>query len=290
MKRHSYQYATLRYVHDIASQEFFTVGVAVFSKEQQALEFHFRKTLGLAAEVLGSNAVKNFRALMRSIDARGQQLKSAFESNLLSAAQKASLDTYLLEFFSKDDSALQWSEIKSGLTTDTSVTSERLYERYCGKYDRAKPKDRVTDKEAWQTLHKQLVARRLDSFFSEKKIQGPVDEVKFPFAWKNGLWHCIEPLSFDLSDGDSIRDKAHRHVGEISAIRDATEDFAVYFVATPPSAPELANAFEKAVNLLKSAPHKKIKVVNAGNEGVLLDDFAQKIQQHLQSNSSATLQ
>jgi len=280
MKRNSYTYATLRYVHDLATQEFFTVGVAVLSPEEDFLAFHFRRSLGLAGEIFNGTTLRNFRALMRTIESRSKQIQAAFEANVLATGMPASLGDHLLEFFPEDDSALQWSEIRSGLTSDVRATATRLFARYCGKYDRAKSRDRVTDRDAWQTFHRELVDRRLDPFFSEKRIQGKVDDVKFPFAWKNGIWHCIEPISFDLADGDSIRDKAHRHVGEISAIRDANEAFAVYFVATPPGTPGLDDAFNKAVKLLEGAPHEGINVICAGNEGDLLDDFAKRIQTH----------
>ncbi|NYT38903.1 DUF3037 domain-containing protein [Allopusillimonas soli] len=282
MKREKYFYATLRYMYDTATQEFFTAGVVLYCPATHFLKFQFRRSLGLAGEILDSNTLANFRALMRVVNKRAEQVSSAFDSYVLGLKPSA-LDEYLNEFFPKDDSALQWSSVAAGLSRNLEATFINLYERYCGKYDRKRPANRVTDRDAWQSFHKNLVDRHLDRYFAPKLIQGQIDEVQFPFAWKNGVWHCIETVSFDLADGDAIRNKAHKHVGEITAIRDSAEEFALYYVATPPSSPNLAEAFHKAINLLKAAPHKKIDVMSAGTEIALLDSFADRIREHRSS-------
>jgi len=277
MKRHSYTYSTLRYIHDIATQEFFTVGVAVFSNEQRVLKFRFRRNPGLAGEVLNSATLKNFRALMRTVLSRSKDISRAFDGNLLPQNKHSTLEEYLLDFFPKDDSALQWSETRHGLSSDVSAIADHLFIRYCSKYDRVKTNGGITDKDALSRFHNKLTARRMDTYFSEKSIQGKNDEVKFHFAWKNGIWHCIEPVSFDLSDEEAIRDKAHKRVGAIVGVRDTSEAFAVYYVLTPPANPNLTEAFTKASGILANAPISEIEVYQEGNEASLLDKLKNQI-------------
>lgn len=279
MKREKYFYALLRYVHDIAVQEFFSVGVAVYAPTSGYLKFEFRQNAGLAGDILDTNSISDFRALMRMVTRRGEQILNEFNSSLLSQGPQK-LDDILLKFFPVDDSALQWSPVTGGLTRDVENTAHTLFERYCGKYDRKKSVTRIRDHDAWRHFNHQLTIRQLERYFSAKDIHGDVDVITFPFAWKNGRWHCFEPVSFDLADKDSIRDKAYKLVGEVASIRKAQEKFALYYIATPPKEPALSAAFEKALLLLRNAPHDQVVVTKAGDEGPLLDDFSRKIQQH----------
>lgn len=281
MNRRRYIYSTLRYVHDIASQEFFVVGVAVYDPETGESEFRFRKSLGLAGELFDSRQLSNFRAVMRSIDSRSKLIKESHQSILRSAVGEcAKFDDVLLDFFPKDDSALRWSPQQSGLASDLPSTADRLYQRYCAKYDRTKHKVRTSDKDALTALSKKLTARRLGKYFSEKAIKGRNDEVKFPLAWKNGIWHCIEPVSFDLSDAEAIRDKAHKRVGEMVGIRDSNEAFAVYYVLTPPEEGDLDGAFDRAKGILSNAPLETVEVFEQEDADALLQRFAEQIARH----------
>jgi len=284
MNRYRYSYSVLHYVHDIATREFFAVGVAVHSQEAGVLAFRLRKNLGLAGSIFDEEQVKSFRTLMRFVDVRAQHIVQTFESNVfagnLGGSMSTGLSDYLLTLFPKDDSALQWTQIQTGLARDVSVVADRLYERYCAKYDRPRGQHKKTDQDAWSAFHKKLKDRRMDGYFSEKAIQGKNDEVKFPLAWKNGIWHCIEPVSFDLADAGAIREKAHKRAGEIVGVSDVAKEFAVYYVLTPPSDRDLQDAFDKAVGILQQAPASRTEVFTEGKETDLLDKLNTQITQH----------
>jgi len=52
---------------------------------------------------------------------------------------------------------------------------------------------------------------KVASILEKKTIATSKDEVEFEHAWKNGNWHCYQPLSFDLATVDSIQEKAAPH-------------------------------------------------------------------------------
>jgi hypothetical protein len=103
----------------------------------------------------------------------------------------------------------------------------------------------------WRHFSRELENHQLSNFFVEKTISGRDDDVQFKSAWKNGIWHCVEPLSFDLTAADSIRDKAHRFLGQMTSVADAPEKFKLYLVLATPSEPALKPVFEQAVQILK---------------------------------------
>lgn len=285
MKRYPYFYTTLRYVHDIATQEFFVVGVVVYSPSQRFIRFHLRRTLGKAGEIIGGEQLGDFRSIMRMMESRCNQATDEMDATLLLGGDGARLEDVISRLIQTDDSALQWAPVRNGLSTDLDQTAKRLFARYCEKYDRPNQHKRITDRDAWKKVESKLKDRRVDAYFTEKKIQGKVDDVSFPFAWKNGLWHCIEPVSFDYADSDAIKNKAHRHIGKITTIRDAAEDFKVYYLATPPSNMNLRGSFEKAIALLKTAPHKKLEVLSTEAEQDRFLDAISKQISHAQPNA-----
>jgi hypothetical protein len=90
-----------------------------------------------------------------------------------------------------------------------------------------------------------------------KKIVVQDDEVDFEYAWKNEQWHCLEPLSFDLTAAESIREKAHRWLGQIMSVKDAEDRFKVYLLLGEPQTERLKPAFEKALSILGKMPVEK---------------------------------
>jgi len=278
MTRSPYTYSLLRYYHDITSGEFVCVGVAVYCPVQQAVRFKIRPTLGRFGDILDDDRAANFRAMLKYIQARSKAVANE-SCGLDLKAQHSSLDDALREIFPRDDSALQWSEIKAGLSADLNQTVNRLYERYCAKYDRKQQFAGKSDNDAWRSFRTKLADRNMLDFFDEKKIEGKSDEVKFPFAWKNGVWHCIEPISLDLAKADQLRAKVHKCAGEIVGIRDAMEEFAVYFIVSRPQRPALDEAFQKALGILKNIPHH-VEVYEEGSEAPLLDRLTDQISQH----------
>jgi hypothetical protein len=75
-----------------------------------------------------------------------------------------------------------------------------------------------------------LAELKLADRLQPKTIASPFDRVEFDHAWKNGKWHCFQPLSFDLANEETIREKARRWAGQMLALKEATEPFKLYFL------------------------------------------------------------
>ncbi len=77
--------------------------------------------------------------------------------------------------------------------------------------------------------------------------------MEFARAYKNEQWHCIEALSLDLALAESIKDKAHRWLGQIASVQNA-ERFHVHFLVGAPQTPELRESYENALKILAKVP------------------------------------
>jgi Protein of unknown function (DUF3037) len=254
MKTYAYTYIVLRYVHDTTTREFVNVGVALYSPGARYASALCRTTYTRLARVFPGFNGEHFRSLMRYVQARFEELGERLSSAIPEREPKTILDFARL-VLPPDDSSLQWSEIGSGSTDNPSQALERLFDRMVMRYEDKQGRQRRTEEDVWRHFKRNLEARHLLRYFKPKTIEVQDDELKFEYAWKNGVWHCLEPLSFDLATADSIRDKAHRWLGQITSVaKGSRETLRLYFLVGSPQEEMLQDAFANALSILKKIP------------------------------------
>ncbi len=159
--------------------------------------------------------------------------------------------------------------MRSGISNDPAATLEALFDRFVGQYDQPSTKSK-DDEAVWKPIRERLSDRRIADRLQTKTIMSSIDAVEFEHAWKNGSWHCFQPLSFDLASQDSIKDKAHRWTGQLVGLADTAEQFKPYFVVGRPSDKTLFKAYDSALAILELGPHKPV-VYEENQAGELVD-------------------
>jgi hypothetical protein len=246
----TYTYTVLRYIHDVTTGEFVNVGVALYAPQARYASAQCRATYGRLNKVFPGMNGEHFRSLMRHIHARFEELGEQLV-NELALSEPHNVMELAHSILPHDDSSLQWSTIGSGITSNPSETLDKLYERMVMQYDdHLHHRRHRNDQDVWRNFKHSLEARRLLHHFKPKRISVKDDEVEFKHAWKNGVWHCLEPLSFDLSEADNIRDKAHQWLGQITSIKDTNEPFKLYLLVGQPQEEQLRPAFDSALSIL----------------------------------------
>jgi len=274
-----YSYSVLRYVHDTLTGEFVNVGLVLFSPEGRFLRFKAKTTVGRVTSMFPSLKTSAFKELLRSVKKRFDVIEAETSAGLGIWERKSNLDEILLYAMPQDDSSLVWSPISTGVTSDLKGSFDKIFSRYISKFDQKTIRNRRTDDDVWRLFRRDLEKRNLLSFFETKSISGKDDEVEFPFAWKNGVWHCIEPISFDLTAPESIRDKAHKWLGQIASVTDSQDEFKVYLVLAKPQQSNLAGAFEKAISILEKVPVPNEIYVDSDMEK-LVDKLYKQVEAH----------
>ena len=277
--RFKYSYAILRYVHDVATAEFVNIGVAVHCAERGFFQAAFRTTPGRASHFFPDLNTSAFRAVTKIMSSRFSDLSDSYSSPMDFGDKAHDLVNLLKSVLPNDDSALTWSPISTGLTTDPRKTLTDLFARYITRYDHKVPAHKRTDDEVRRGFSRALENRQISNFFVEKTIQGKDDEIKFESAWKNGVWHCIEPISFDLGAPDAIRDKAHRYLGQLTSISDTSEAFKVYLILGKPTNEALLPAFDQAVQILRKIKADS-EILGESETDQLADRFQSQISAH----------
>lgn len=250
---HSYEFTILRYVHDTLTGEFVNVGVVAYSKDSSWISAICRNTHSRISAVFPDLNSVHFRKMMKFIPSEFEVINKSLRSELQFKSIDG-LESLLHRVLPKDDSALQWGPISSGLTHDLDEELSLLFDRYISHYDVKATKARRTEQDIWKDFKKTLEKFPVCEQLKPKKIAVQDDEIEFQHSWKNGVWHCIEPLSFDLSDGEYFKDKAHRWLGQVASVKNSSDKFKLYFLVSPPSEQSLSHEFEKALSILNKMP------------------------------------
>ena len=275
MTREPYTYSILRYRHDPVSGEQINVGVLLYAPQNGYLKAEIHKAYGRIKKVFPN---VNGKILKQDL----QRIEKAFEklSRKREVDDMFSRDLDALELghkvVSKDDSALIWSEAGSGLTKDPEDTLHNLHSRFVTQYEQTAQSVARGDADVWKPFRDELQEREIAEFFASKTIRSDFNEIEFDHAWKNGKWHCIQPLSFDLGTEDGIQEKAARWVGNMLGLEKADEAVVPYFLIGEPKNSDMANACKRAMEFWASAPLRP-KVFSETEMDRLADTLEDKI-------------
>jgi hypothetical protein len=276
----SFTYTVLRYVHDIATGEFLNVGVAIHAPERRFVNVLCRTTYKRLKDVFPSLDGDSFRGAMRHITRSFEAFSEEARDQLPLRSGAGSVMDFALAVLPKDDSSLQWSPAGSGLTRDPEATLEQLFERLVMGNDVRGGVQRKQDDDVWRHFSLVLQQRQLLKHFEPKTIAVRDDELEFKHAWKNGVWHCLAPVSFDLATPDSIKDKAHKWLGQVASVAKANDRFRLYFLVAEPSHPDLRPAYDSALSILKKSPVDS-EVFAEAEAPVLSERLAAEVAAHL---------
>ncbi|HEX5398002.1 MAG TPA: DUF3037 domain-containing protein [Verrucomicrobiae bacterium] len=277
----TYNAITLRYLHDVVTGEFANIGVVLYSPEQRFLEARFTTSYGRLNAIFLKIDHLHYRALMRYLANRFDEMAADIRDGLHVPAVTA-LAEIVRQVLPPDDSSLQWSEPIGGFTEDATRTLDELFKRLVERYVTGAEQVSRSDDEIAKPFKARL-GRTVEKL-AEKKIETKDYQYDFRFAWKNDIWHLYEPVSFDLVDPGSIREKANKWLGRGVALHDAREKFKIHFLLGEPRQDETKEAFENALHLLSKIPgHKQLVRENE------MDEFAGHVAEEIGTHDAAEL-
>jgi len=277
----AYGTITLRYVHDVITGEFANVGVVLYAPEQRFFDARFTTSYERLNAMFLKVDHAHFRSLMRYLTNRFEELSLEIRDGLARPTLEH-LPDLVRQILPQDDSSLQWSEPGGGLSGDAAKTLTDLYNRFVEKYIPGAAQVSRTDEEIAKPFKAKL--GRLSEQLAPKRIETNDYQYEFRFAWKNDVWHLYEPVSFDLLDPNSIREKAIRWYGRSAALRESPEKFKIHFLLGEPRQPGTREAFENARHLLTKIPGDKELVAERDIERI-----AEHVAGELQSHASSEM-
>ncbi|MVM34740.1 DUF3037 domain-containing protein [Spirosoma sp. HMF4905] len=238
----TYEYQVLRYLPDRVSGEFVNVGLVLFQAESRFVKAGFIRSVSRVSSFFpgldGRNLQRRLRHLEAMLEGYADRLNIDRQVRL---ERPTNLESVTNRFLVKDDTALQFSEVKYGLDDDLELTFDELYDRMVENYTPEVSEDIRTDYDVWKKLYRPLFEKRnITDRLQAHKVTTAKDVIEFPYAWKNEIWHCYEPVTFDLKKSDSVKNKVYRWVGRLDELRTAEEPITLQLLAAlPTDDPEL---------------------------------------------------
>lgn len=277
-ERQPYTFTVLRYRHDPLAGEVVNVGVLLHAPRSHFLRCAMRSTYGRLSRLYPDFDGTALTGDLKRAETAINRLASSEGGDLFSAG--LTVRDFARRVIDDPAGSYLWSDVGSGLTKDPETELARLYTRYVGGFDAGEVLRR-SDADVWRPARDRLAERQLDKLFQPKTVATDRDEVTFQHAWKNGVWHCVQPLSFDLTTAGHIQEKAARWVGHMYGLQKATLDFRPYFLVGGPAEPSLAPAYERAVAFLAEAPgHHPPRIVRESEVDSFVDEFEEAAKAH----------
>jgi hypothetical protein len=270
-----YTFTVLRYVHDTATGEFVNVGVALYAPGAKFAGARCRTTYGRLTKTFPGLDGEAFKSLMRRINNRFDEIAAEVANELPLKGLPATIMEMAWSVLPPDDSSLQWSPAGGGVTEDLPITLTQIYDRMVERYEDGVIRARRSDEDVWTRFRRDLETRNIAVHLQSKKITVPDDEVEFEHAYKNGVWHCLKPISFDLS-ADGITEKAHRWLGQLTSVKSASDPFKVYLLVGEPQQRDLKATLDKALSILQKIPVEK-EIILERDAAAFSERFAKNV-------------
>lgn len=227
----------------------------LYSERARVLKAKFTTRYSRLSGMFGTIDGEGFRAAVRHIQSRLDAVSQEIGSTMFPAGELRSILSRILP---EDASALQFQLIGGGLSRDFDESLRSLYSRHVAIYSERGPSESGFDDDVWKAFRGAFEAHHLTTVLTPKKITAPDYEYEFARAWRNGRWNVFEPVSFDLSDGGTILDKANGWLGRATTLHASSEEHNIYLLPGSPHRDGLETAFNRAQNILRSSPDVKL--------------------------------
>lgn len=273
-----FHYQVLRYQPDKVGEEFMNLGVVVFAPDTRELRFKYLDSIKRLSAFFPAGNNVYIKGLVRSLAdslseaerQRGQVLEPVAHNEL------ASLTLSLLP---GTDSALYFSEARSGLDTDLDNALDALFDRMVTRYEHAQEQS-VTDKDVWGKVYRKYFREfGIEDKLTKKKVKTPKESFTFDRTWQNSHLNCLETVNFDLKYDSSIKDKVHRWFGKLTLLGQASEDLHIYLLSQLPKDPE-QRKFVQDILAEAQRENMKVDVVDETKAALRVKELADEINHH----------
>lgn len=227
-----YQYQIIRYLHDRVTGEFINIGVIVYSPEYQYLDCKVITKYGRITSFFPGADGKAILKSLRHFEKEVIRMKQLFLELLPLSEDLAELTRKVLP---DDDSSLTLTDVKKGIDLDFNKALADLYRLLVTKWQNETDESATSDADVWKKKYKKYFDEYgITAKLTEHEVETKYDSFQFDKAWKNEIWHCYLPVSFDLQNVENIRSKVYKWAGKLAELATAREFIDVTLLTSIP--------------------------------------------------------
>lgn len=245
-----YQFSLLRYVHNVATEEFVNIGVVMWVPAEKQFLYKLTERYGRLSNFFDGFNSAGYRQMLRELKHRLRDA-SKQETN----GKVETISDLLPQIVLIESGCFQWAAAMGGITLDPSQRLNQLFaemiERHEDQHDSTRRDEAAVMKGVVERFRQHGIAAKLSE---NVEIKGGKYSYKFKYGWQNGNRQVMEPISFDYEDKKLVIEKANRWAGRLYNLRQAEDDFQMTGIVAPPQDPHLTEAFNQAIEMLNDAP------------------------------------
>jgi iron-sulfur cluster repair protein YtfE (RIC family) len=246
-----YEFLTLRYMHNLSSQEFVNIAVLMWLPETKQVKYKITCNYERILRFFRLNDI-NYKKTHEVINHRLKQLEKK-------TTKIESIENIRDLIAPNDGSCFQWSTIMGGMSSTPEKTLDYLFDDLIIKYNNKPPSNsvHVDDHKILTNIKTHLQgASLINEMQKEVEIKSPYFKYKFSYGWQNGHKQVIEPISFDLQKEHEITEKAIKWSGRLLNLgKENPTEFQMTGVVASPKDEKLQEAFYHAIKIVESAPY-----------------------------------
>ena len=246
-----FTYVVLRYMHDSAAGESLNVGILLVSAEGEYVDCRLERHTGRLTAAFRDFDAAFHRRAMRSLEFEARTLRDRALIGQRSLFPIENAGKLIRALWPDIGLSYQASEMKAGTAKDLNGALDALFERFITSQEPdRRGRRRREDEDVWRDVQKRLpvqVAMRLQPAI----LEATPFEFKFDHTYQNGKLHVVEPLSFDMLESDTVRDKSLRWVGFALHLKPFVGT--LNLVVEGPGRDEVRPAYRSALKILQNS-------------------------------------
>lgn len=250
-RKETYQYCVVRYLHDPAAGEALNIGIVLYCPPARFLKAvlngRFKRLSDAFATFDGDQYRSTIHRFERAIEGRAQHFQPG---RFLFEEMSSHLEEIVADIWPDRGLSYRCGPVLCGVTEDPDDALATLYDRFVlSQYDQPGRKRR-DDKAVWAVYQDVLRMERVSQHLTEKTFQVDEFDYKFDYAFKNGSWQALQPVTMDYAEKSGIRDRVDRLLGEAQVLGRRNMLGKLYLLLGKPADPEHMPAYRNALNLL----------------------------------------
>lgn len=245
-----YTYVVLRYVHDNAAGESLNFGVLLVAPEVNFVGCRFDPTVRRLTGTFRGFNTDLHRQMIQELKGHSERWNRQYQREQQLLFPLSNAERQVREMWPDRGLNYQATEARAGTGDDPQQALDALFNRFVTRQapDR-KPRNRRDDADIWKEIHTSL-SSGVASKLHPSEVDTGFFAFKFEHTYRNGLLHVVEPLSFDLLEADSIRDKSLRWMGYAQHL--IQHIGSLRLVVSGPNQLSAKNAYDNAIKMLST--------------------------------------
>ena len=249
----AFEYAVVQYSYDSATGEQLNIGVVLYCRARRFLGVRVLDATGRLRSAFPAFDTDQHRRVVARLEAALDRQAQTFAPDTLELFDAPdSLQALLQQIWRDPDSSYRMSAVRAGVTDNPTETLDGLYFRFVESQVERRVRTRRDDDALWRATYRSALQRkRVTEHLEPHTFKVDDFEYPFPYTFKNGSYHILEPVSLDYENTASLRERLSKLLGEARMLTNTEEPPKLYFLLGKPQDAQITPAYRSAVRSLR---------------------------------------